>query len=340
MSSSNSFICTYTLVFHDSFIRAPWLIHICTVTYSCLRPWLICTISTTMTHMHHDSFIRAPWRIHICTVTHSCLVLRLILFWPWLIHTCTMTHSYLYCHLLMSRLYDSVFAAPWLIHICIMTHMHYDPFIRAPWRIHICTVTHSCLVLRLILFCAMTHSYTHLTQAPVCHDSLIPATWRFHMCTIIHSCLVLLWILFCAICTIGSFIYAPWLMHIWAALDKSGFQCRGSFIFAASHIHICTATHSSVVSPTESCLRRDSLIYAPWRIHICALCVLTYSDILECALCVLTQKRRYAAKETYNFKESTNRNYPICAAWQIQECTHSYLCTVRLDILECVMPHI
>jgi len=65
----------YSLVFthHDSFIRVPWLIHMCTMThlYVChdsfiCVPWLIHTCAMTHSYVYHDSFIRVPWLIFIC----------------------------------------------------------------------------------------------------------------------------------------------------------------------------------------------------------------------------------------------------------------------------------
>ena len=155
-----------------------------------------------------------------------------------------------------------------------MTHsyMHHDSFIRATWRIHICTVTHSCLVLRQILFCAMTHSYTNLAQAPVCHDSLIPATWRFHICTIIHSCLVFLRILFCAMMHSymhhDSFIYAPWLIHICTMPYSYLSNTRQEWVSVPWLIHICDITYSYLHGDTLKCSIPDWIFSAPWLTHI------------------------------------------------------------------------
>ena len=47
---------THSYVWHDSFIYATWLIHICDKTHS---------------YVWHDSLIYAIWLIHMCDMTHS-----------------------------------------------------------------------------------------------------------------------------------------------------------------------------------------------------------------------------------------------------------------------------
>jgi len=45
-------------LWHDSFMRVTWLIHVCATTHSCV--W-------------HDSFMCVTWLIHACDMTHSCV---------------------------------------------------------------------------------------------------------------------------------------------------------------------------------------------------------------------------------------------------------------------------
>jgi len=89
------------------FIFAPWLIHMCAMTHSYVRP--------DSMYVRHDSFMCVPWlNRDRCTTT---------MFWvqttfpfihlPWLIYTHDTTHSYVR--------HDSFVWAPWLIHTCAMT---------------------------------------------------------------------------------------------------------------------------------------------------------------------------------------------------------------------------
>ena len=55
---------THSYVCHDSFICAPWLIHMCAMTNS---------------YVCHDSFICVPWLIHMCAIIHSHLTVWIVL---------------------------------------------------------------------------------------------------------------------------------------------------------------------------------------------------------------------------------------------------------------------
>jgi len=100
---------THPYVCHDSFIRVPWLIHTCAMTYSrwelifddacpadiknscffgawfsVMRIGFMCAM--THSYVCHDPFICVPWLIHMCAwLIHMC---------AWLIHTFAMTHSW------------------------------------------------------------------------------------------------------------------------------------------------------------------------------------------------------------------------------------------------------
>jgi len=107
---------TYLYVWHASFIRVAWLIHVWDMTHPC--EWDVTpsyrAFKCLVLHMWHDSFIRGTWLIHTCGMTHSCVrrdSSRLVLhMWhdPWLIHT--------------SETWLIHTSETWLIHVWDMTH--------------------------------------------------------------------------------------------------------------------------------------------------------------------------------------------------------------------------
>ena len=59
-------------VSHESFIRVPWLIHLCAMTHSCVRHDSLLDglpleqrIHVCVRHVSNDSFICLPWLIHV-----------------------------------------------------------------------------------------------------------------------------------------------------------------------------------------------------------------------------------------------------------------------------------
>ena len=112
---------THSCVWHDSFIRVTWLIHV----------W-------------HDSFICVTWLIHMCAMTHSYMSHNSFICVTWLIHMCDMTHSYVW--------HDSFICVPWLIHMCDMTHSYvwHDSFICETWLIHMCDGANSWVSAKLL----------------------------------------------------------------------------------------------------------------------------------------------------------------------------------------------
>jgi len=58
---------THSYVWHDSFICATWLIHMCDMTHSCVS-WLMHMCD--LTHSH-DLFIYVTWLIHMLDMTYS-----------------------------------------------------------------------------------------------------------------------------------------------------------------------------------------------------------------------------------------------------------------------------
>jgi len=132
----------------------------------------------------------------------------------------------------------------------------------------------------------------------------------------------------CRIMRPNSFIHGTWLFHIW---DMTGLYIwHDSFIYVTWLIYIAWL--------------RDSFICVTWYIHVFyvtpsqAYGVASTSRLLKiiglfCKRALY--KRLYSTKETYNFKEPTNRSHPIarqCAvgmrhdSFNICDMTHSCMC--------------
>jgi len=139
---------------HVSFIRVPWLIHMCVTTYSYVR---------------HDSFIRFTRSFCECAFaswTSKSYARREVFMWVALL-----IHSHeRFDPLSKNLLPNSVF---WRLAITCVPHNS---------LIYVLDVTHSCVwhdsfmcVTWLIHVCDMTHSN-------VWHDSLMCLTWLIHVC--------------------------------------------------------------------------------------------------------------------------------------------------------------
>jgi len=70
---------TNSWVWHDSFVRATWL---------------ICTCDMTHLYMQRDSFVCATWLICVCDVTHLCVRRDSFVCATWLTCTCNVTYLY------------------------------------------------------------------------------------------------------------------------------------------------------------------------------------------------------------------------------------------------------
>jgi len=229
---------TASHVWHDSFIRVPWLIHTCVMTLS---------------HVCHDSLIRLTRLLYmrdmtpsyVFDMTHSYMYPRCAYLvgvgairYVWhgsLIHMCDMAHSSTCMTSYVWR--DSFVCVPWLSsHVrhdssLLLTHSYVQTGHTCGWimsHIHICDVTPSHLcddsltrLTRLHYMCDMTPSYvcdmTHSCVYSRCaylvglgairyvgHDSFTCMTWLLHMCDVTPSYL----------CHV-SFIYVPEVIHIW-----------------------------------------------------------------------------------------------------------------------------
>jgi len=157
-----------------SFLRVPWLIHMCDMTqlwYGWCETSLIPACAMTHTCARHDSSV--VWAIWV--MTHPCV-----------------------CH-------DSCICATWFITGMLascndssyMRGVRHDSFM---WEIWVCAMTHS--------WCAMTHSCVRhvspqershcattlvicvvwdITHSCVCHDSFMRVPWLIHACAMTHS---------------------------------------------------------------------------------------------------------------------------------------------------------
>ena len=129
---------THSCVWHDSFIRVIWLIHVCDMTHSCV--W-------------HDSSVGVAW-LTICDMTHqSADALWIGALFPstswsvthdaratWLLRTCDMTLSYVRqnpCISVVLLLRDVGLKVGDL-------YVWLDLFIRATWLIHTYDRTNAC----------------------------------------------------------------------------------------------------------------------------------------------------------------------------------------------------
>jgi len=113
--------CSSGCVWHDSFIRVTWLMHMCDLTHSYV--WHESFICMTRPNdwdlrefcssgcVWHDSFIRVTWLIHMCDMTQSYLWHDLFMRSAAL-DVCGMPHSHVWR--------DSFICVTWLSHMCDM----------------------------------------------------------------------------------------------------------------------------------------------------------------------------------------------------------------------------
>jgi len=235
-------------VWHDSFIRAAWRIHMCDTTH------FMCAM--TYPYVQHDSFI--------CVLTYNGMsqsysdlphaYMRCMYVWSdsficviWHMYMCNMTpphdnwhinkhtnESCRACHVAHVP-YDTRMKESWHIYEWAMTNIWmrhslyiHDSFICVPCLIRMCGMTHLYVchdsficVPCLIHMCAMPHSY-------VWHDSFMCVPWLIHMCAVTHS----------YVCH-ASFVCVPWLIHM---LDVSQITHK-DMQWVTSHIWMSHGTH-------------------------------------------------------------------------------------------------
>ena len=98
---------SHSYAWHDSFVCATWLIHMCGMTYS--------PCDMTLFYVRHDAFICVTWLIHMCAITHSCVWHFSFICVTWPIHKCGITHSKVH--------HDTFTCKTWLFHTYIrMSH--------------------------------------------------------------------------------------------------------------------------------------------------------------------------------------------------------------------------
>jgi len=202
-------VMTHSYVCHDSFMCAPWLLHVSV-------PW----------PTWHDPCLCVMWLIHS---NHAVIVGGDVCVVAWLIWICVLwlilvTHSYV-CHdsrecvIYMCHSCDSFICVPWLIRVTIicvpwliLVTQIYAPwltrmrhlYVSFLWFICMCAMTHSCEP----NMCAMAHSCD-------CHDSFwwlicmcaIRAT-HFYMCHDTHINYSFLWLIY----------VVPWHTFKWLIL--------------------------------------------------------------------------------------------------------------------------
>jgi len=236
------------ILWHDSFVRMTWLIHMCDMTYSYVWrdffmsvTWLMRMFAGTDLHVWYDSLICVAWRDYV-----------------WDRRTHDMTNWYVW--------------RDWFICVTWLTDMVYvnrsyagrHPFICVTGLIHLCVVcdvTHPCVwrdsftcVIQLIRMCTVTSAYA-------CHFQ-----WFIDMCDTTHShawydLLMCVWQ--------DSFIYVTWRNYVWDGRthDMTHWYVWGDeFISVTWHDLLNCVWRDAFV-----CVTRwdDSLLFMAWRMHIC-----------------------------------------------------------------------
>jgi len=139
----------------------------------------MCDMTQSYKRKLHDALIRAPSLMHMCTIAHfTCAPCRASHVWhgsivqtaaPWLIDMCAMTHSYAcYCtfHLCAMACFTCATwliiqtAEPWLIDMCAMTHSY------------VCHCTYLLVHHGVVRTCDMTQSYRRAFSKERLHDTV------------------------------------------------------------------------------------------------------------------------------------------------------------------------
>jgi len=198
-------------------------------------------------------------------------------------------HNLLMCHVIYIHI-----CVTWLIDIYDMTHLYrgYDALILVTWLIDMCDMTHS-YVWRdwsKCHICVSSHSHTHTLT-------------RTHKCTHTHT-----------------HTYAHTHTH-----TRTREPHRATLVFILICDTICDMTHWY--------MWRDWSKYVTWLVFrtdsVCLICcgVATISRLLKMIglFCrILSLLWVSFAKETYHFKEPTNRSHPMCDFSTV--CVRVYVC--------------
>ena len=261
-------------------------------------------------YMWHDSFMTSM----ICDMTHTRhnLFVDSFIYVTWLIcliYMCDMTHmSHLY---MWHESYVSFIYVTWLIcliYICDMTHMWRESYVT--WFIR--DTTYGWLL--------YVWNMTHMSHLNMWHDSYMTSM----ICDITHTRHNLFVDSFICDMTHMSHLYVTWLICVI-------YICDLTHIWRESYVTWPIRDTTYALTPLY--MRHDSyvsFIYVTWLIYdvnhmwhdsyvtqlIRSLwyLVATISRLpkmigLFCKRAL--QKRRYSAKEIYNFKEPTDHSHPI-----------------------------
>jgi len=259
---------------HDSFIHVTWLVYTCDMAHSYV--W-----HDSFIYVWLDSFICVAWLIHMCDMTHSYVCHDSFICVIWLIRMCDMTHSYVW--------HDSFICVTWLIHMCDMTHIYvwHDLIICVAWLICMCDMT-NIHQWHDSYFCFWPTQH----RKPIFWDDA-QVTWLIYICAMTHSDV---WH--------DTFTCMIWLIHTC--------EMTHTHMWHDSYTHVTWLIHTI---HAHSYVRHDSFTRVKWLMLLFFACgVAMISRLLQIIGLFCKRalwKRLYSAKETYNFKEPTNRSHPI-----------------------------
>jgi len=233
----------YSYVWHDSFVRVTWFIHMYDMTLFNLRHFvflcvqgysdnrfihiLVCDMTYlglqwhkihSHSHVWHDVFLCVIWRI-------TCVT--------WLFPMCDMTHS---------------MSIQWLIDMCAGPKRH---------------MTHS-LVAWLFFMCDMTHSYVHTMARPcVCRATRTSRVWR-DVCDMCDMTLCYVW-------HDTSIVWHD-VSHVW----HDSFLCVTWLILCLYHdslIYVQGSKDTWLIllwHDSFLCVTWLIPVCIPWLVHVCA----------------------------------------------------------------------
>jgi len=134
-------------VWHDSFIRVTWLIHMCAMThpymwhgiFTCVTR-IIHKCDMTQPYMWHDTFIRVTWIIHKCDKTHPYMWHDTFRRVTRIIHKCDTNQPHMWRDIFIC-VTRFIHTCAWVSYfLCEVTHMN-ESFMSHIWMP---LLTHSC----------------------------------------------------------------------------------------------------------------------------------------------------------------------------------------------------